>query len=78
MVHHQLEQHRGLGLTLADVTVQQPPQSCLVTLLVFLLSKNIEISRRTPVIGQDGETDVAVAVDVRVDWNVFADEDHLG
>ena len=34
--------------------------------------------RRAPVLGEDGETDVAVAVDVGVRGNVVADEDDLG
>ena len=62
-----------------------------VTYLVFATVENQESQNessddadglngqcRTPFIGQDGETDVAVAVDVQVDWNVFANEDHLG
>lgn len=32
--------------------------------------------RRRPVVGEDREADVAVAVDVRVLWNLLADEDH--
>ena len=34
--------------------------------------------RRAPVLGQDGEADVAVAVDVRMRRDVVADEDDLG
>lgn len=34
--------------------------------------------RRRPIVGQDGQTDVAVAVDVRMDRDVRADEHHLG
>ena len=36
-----------------------------------------DIHGRTPVLVQDGETDVPIAIDVRVDRNVLANKSHL-
>jgi len=38
----------------------------------------LDAKRRRPVVGENGETDVPIAVHVRMDGNVVADEHHFG